>query len=131
MQIIDPETLYFRDGKRKIDMVLVYEEEELGVMTEAEARRRDNRKVFQVRNHILVLLTSSKGIAVNAIKILVVCEPIYKHTPFNKNTKSFCDCLFKLKLLARKFVIPNLFFFKQHVAYFELNKSTYFWNTRM
>lgn len=30
-------------------MVLVYEEEELGVMTEAEAKKRDNRKVFQVR----------------------------------------------------------------------------------
>lgn len=32
-------------------MVLVYEEEELGVMTEAEAKRRDRRKVFQVTEH--------------------------------------------------------------------------------
>lgn len=30
-------------------MVLVYEEEELGVMTEAEAKKRDKRKVFQVK----------------------------------------------------------------------------------
>lgn len=30
-------------------MVLVYEEEDLGVMTEAEARRRDQRKLFQVK----------------------------------------------------------------------------------
>lgn len=29
-------------------MVLVYEEEDLGVMTEAEATRRDQRKIFQV-----------------------------------------------------------------------------------
>lgn len=31
-------------------MVLVYEEEEFGVMTEAEAKRRDNRQIFQVTN---------------------------------------------------------------------------------
>lgn len=45
--MLDPETLFFRDGRRQIDMILVYEEEELGVMTEAEARKRDNRRVFQ------------------------------------------------------------------------------------
>ncbi|XP_015586534.1 anoctamin-4 isoform X2 [Cephus cinctus] len=43
----DPETLFFRDGRRRIDMVLVYQEENEGVMTEAEARRREQRRVFQ------------------------------------------------------------------------------------
>ncbi|XP_012536376.1 anoctamin-4 isoform X2 [Monomorium pharaonis] len=44
---IDPELLYFRDGHRRIDMVLVYQEENEGVMTELEARRREQRRVFQ------------------------------------------------------------------------------------
>lgn len=43
---LDPESLMFHDGRRKIDMVLCYEEEEEGVMTEQEARRRDTRRVF-------------------------------------------------------------------------------------
>ena len=38
----------FRDGRRRIDMVLAYEEEDLGVMTEAEAKKRDYRRTFQV-----------------------------------------------------------------------------------
>lgn len=36
-----------RDGRRRIDMVLVYQEENEGVMTEAEARRIEHRKIFQ------------------------------------------------------------------------------------
>ena len=47
LQLPDTDTLLFRDGKRRIDMVLVYEEEELGVMTLAEVTRRDMRRVFQ------------------------------------------------------------------------------------
>ncbi|XP_032575039.1 anoctamin-4 [Drosophila sechellia] len=43
---LDPESLMFRDGRRKVDMVLAWEEEDLGVMTEAEAKRRDNRRSF-------------------------------------------------------------------------------------
>ncbi|KAH8411094.1 hypothetical protein KR222_002376 [Zaprionus bogoriensis] len=43
---LDPESLMFRDGRRKVDMVLAWEEEELGVMTESEARRRDIRRSF-------------------------------------------------------------------------------------
>jgi len=34
-------------GHRRIDMVLVYQEENEGVMTELEARRREQRRVFQ------------------------------------------------------------------------------------
>ncbi|XP_076687258.1 anoctamin-4 isoform X2 [Andrena cerasifolii] len=44
---VDPETLYFRDGRRRIDMVLVYQEDNNGVMTEIEARRKEQRRVFQ------------------------------------------------------------------------------------
>lgn len=36
----------FRDGRRKLDMVICYEEESEGVMTEIEAKRRESRKVF-------------------------------------------------------------------------------------
>lgn len=49
LQGLDPESLMFRDGRRRIDMVLAFEEEDYGVMTEAEARKRDHRKTFQVR----------------------------------------------------------------------------------
>ncbi|XP_058829610.1 anoctamin-4 isoform X2 [Topomyia yanbarensis] len=44
---LDSESLMFRDGRRKIDMVLCYEEEDQGVMTELEALKRHQRKVFQ------------------------------------------------------------------------------------
>ncbi|KAK0176228.1 hypothetical protein PV328_000382 [Microctonus aethiopoides] len=43
----DPETLFFRDGRRRIDMVLVYQEESEGVMTEIEAKKREQRRTFQ------------------------------------------------------------------------------------
>lgn len=36
----------FRDGRRKIDMMLCFEEESEGVMTEQEAKRREQRKCF-------------------------------------------------------------------------------------
>lgn len=45
-QGVDPESLMFRDGRRKIDMVLSYEEENEGVMTEQESKRREFRKTF-------------------------------------------------------------------------------------
>ncbi|CAB3257489.1 unnamed protein product [Arctia plantaginis] len=44
---LEPESLMFRDGRRRIDMVLAYEEEDYGVMTEVEARKREHRKTFQ------------------------------------------------------------------------------------
>ncbi|XP_058065687.1 anoctamin-4 [Anopheles bellator] len=43
---LDPESLMFRDGRRKIDMILCYEEEDHGVMTEEEALKRHQRKLF-------------------------------------------------------------------------------------
>jgi anoctamin-4 len=43
----DPESLFFRDGRRKIDMVLCYKEEFDGVMTEIDAKQREQRKLFQ------------------------------------------------------------------------------------
>ncbi|KAF9407449.1 hypothetical protein HW555_012527 [Spodoptera exigua] len=44
---LEPESLLFRDGRRRIDMVLAYEEEDYGVMTENEARKREHRRTFQ------------------------------------------------------------------------------------
>ncbi|KAL9909265.1 anoctamin-5 isoform 2-T2 [Glossina fuscipes fuscipes] len=43
---LDDESLMFRDGRRKIDMVVAWEEENLGVMTESESRKRDCRRTF-------------------------------------------------------------------------------------
>lgn len=37
----------FRDGRRKIDMVLAWEEDDHGVMTETESGRMDRRKIFE------------------------------------------------------------------------------------
>lgn len=37
----------FRDGRRKIDMILCYEQESEGVMTEIEARRKEQRRIFE------------------------------------------------------------------------------------
>ncbi|XP_052738916.1 anoctamin-4 isoform X2 [Bicyclus anynana] len=44
---LDPDSLMFRDGRRRIDMVLAYEEEDYGVMTEIEARKKEYRRTFQ------------------------------------------------------------------------------------
>ncbi|KZC10272.1 Anoctamin-4, partial [Dufourea novaeangliae] len=44
---IDPDTLYFRDGRRRIDKVLVYQDDVNGVLTEVETRRQEQRRVFQ------------------------------------------------------------------------------------
>ncbi len=46
VQGADPESLMFRDGRRKIDIILSYEEENEGVMTEQESTRREFRKTF-------------------------------------------------------------------------------------
>lgn len=45
--IEDPESLMFRDGRRKIDMVLCYEEDTNGVETELDADKRERRRFFQ------------------------------------------------------------------------------------
>ncbi|KAJ8668107.1 hypothetical protein QAD02_009770 [Eretmocerus hayati] len=44
---VESDTLFFRDGRRRIDMVLVYSDEFEGVMTEQEARKREYRRVFE------------------------------------------------------------------------------------
>lgn len=44
---LDAESVMFRDGRRKIDMILCYEQESEGVMTEIEARRKEQRRIFE------------------------------------------------------------------------------------
>lgn len=44
---MDPESLMFRDGRRKVDLILCYEAENEGVMTEVEAKKGEARRVFQ------------------------------------------------------------------------------------
>lgn len=44
---LDAESVMFRDGRRKIDMMLCYEQESEGVMTEIEARRKEQRRIFE------------------------------------------------------------------------------------
>ncbi|KAK6625541.1 hypothetical protein RUM43_005840 [Polyplax serrata] len=43
----DSETLLFSDGKRRIDMVLVYVEDHQGVMRESEMLKKERRRVFR------------------------------------------------------------------------------------
>ena len=43
----DPDSLYFRDGRRQIDMILCYEEEYDGAMTEEQAIHKEKRRYFQ------------------------------------------------------------------------------------
>jgi hypothetical protein len=42
----DPDSLFFRDGRRKIDMILCYEEEYDGAMTEQQSIQKDQRRIF-------------------------------------------------------------------------------------
>lgn len=42
----DPDSLFFRDGRRRIDMILCYEEEYDGAMTEQQSIQRDQRRNF-------------------------------------------------------------------------------------
>lgn len=42
----DPDSLYFRDGRRQIDMILGFEEEYDGAMTEEQSLQREKRRCF-------------------------------------------------------------------------------------
>lgn len=68
-------------------MVLVYEEEELGVMTEAEAKRRDNRKVFQVtKMKTLILWINKTFFQENLVKEGLELELEHKDLSFDGKT---------------------------------------------
>lgn len=60
----------FRDGRRKIDMVLCFEEADDGVMTELDAKKLEQRRVFQE----------------NLIKEGLELEIEHKHQSFDEKT---------------------------------------------
>nr|CAD7458926.1 unnamed protein product [Timema tahoe] len=69
----DTETLLFRDGRRRIDMILVFEEEDLGVMTFMEVLKKDRRKVFyeSLLKEDLELEIESKQMSFDGEKVFV------------------------------------------------------------
>lgn len=89
----------FRDGRRKIDMVLCYEEEDEGVMTEQEARRRETRSTF-LENLVkegLELETEDKWQAFDEKTYFVKV-----HMPWKTETR-YAEVL-NLSLPVRKFI---------------------------
>ncbi|XP_019876334.2 anoctamin-4-like isoform X1 [Aethina tumida] len=121
--ILDPESLYFRDGRRKIDMVLVYEEEELGVMTEAEARRRDNRRVFQEN-----LIKEGLELELEHKDLSFDCKTWFLKVHLPWKTKTRYAAVMGLKLPIKRFITISV---KAWDDQKNQNKSESFWKRLM
>lgn len=96
---VDPESLMFRDGRRKIDMILCYEEETEGVMTEVEAKRVENRRIFleNLMKEGLELETEDKMQAFDEKTYFVKV-----HMPWKTETR-YAEVL-NLKLPVKRFI---------------------------
>ncbi|KAF9797805.1 hypothetical protein SFRURICE_018000 [Spodoptera frugiperda] len=101
---LDPESLFFRDGKRKIDIVLAYEEDPMAT-SESEIRKRAYRKTFHenLEKEGLELELEDKCLSWDHktwfLKIHIPRKTELKLEKEKKNTAWYLKCYHRLRKL--------------------------------